>query len=515
MQLLDSSGTTVLDSTISDELGRYSFSVAASTDVVVRVRAETITGDWNVQVRNNVDTSASPPPLDQRPIWVMDLEISSGAVDDTDVDLTATTGWDGNSYAGTRVAAPFAVLDTVYQVMQFVRSEVPGTTFPPLDVFWSPQNTPDVGAQNLDTGALGTSFYTQNQIFLLGMEGADAEEFDSLVIAHEWGHYFEDNFSRSDSIGGSHGLGDILDKRVAFGEGFATALAGIMLDNPQYCDTLWTSGGNLSGFEIDIDNEFVGTAGWFNELSVMRIIYDLWDTNDLGDGNDTGSIGFAPIWDVMTGPQVSTEAFTSIFTFATFLKQQGTGENALIDSLLAEQNINGPGIDEFGTNESNDGPGTPDDVFPLYTTLMMGMTEQICVNSSFDDGNRDGNKLAEYRYLLLDVPANGRVTLSMQTVSADGDTNLPAPADPNYDCVAAFDSGDPQVHEYSDPDFTFMLGRNVFVPGWSCEPNSETPSRTGTLSAGKYRIDLNEFRHADPQSPVDYAERVCFDFLAN
>jgi hypothetical protein len=344
------------------------------------------------------------------------------------------------------------------------------------------------------------------------MVGQDAEEFDTHVIAHEWGHFFEDNFSRSDSIGGAHGLGDLLDMRVAFGEGFATALAGIMLQNPQYCDTLW-SRGILSGFEIDIENEFSGTAGWFNELSVMRIIYDLWDSSN--DGADDSSIGFAPIWNVMTGPQAGTEAFTSIFTFATYLKQEGTGQNAFIDALLNEQNIDAANLDIFGSMETNDGPGSGSDVFPLYTTLTLGTTERVCVNSNFDTSSRNGNRLAEYRYLLLDVPAGSRVSLSMQTVSMDGDTDLPAPADPDYDCTAAFQNGDLQAHQYSDPDFTFMLGRNVYVPGWSCEPNSETPSRSGQLTEGAYRIDLNDFRHADSQSPSNYADRVCFDFLAN
>ena len=116
--------------------------------------------------------------------------------------------------------------------------------------------------------------------------------------------------------------------------------------------------------------------------------------------------------------------------------------------------------------------------------------------------------------MLLDVLQGQRVTLSMETVSVNGDTNLPAPVDPAYDCDVAFDNGDPQVHEYSDPDFAFAQGGDYYVLGWSCVPNVETPPRTLALPAGTYRIDLHEYRQADPQSPATFDGRVCFDFRA-
>ena len=509
VQLLDASGSNVLGSTVSDDNGAYSFTLEASTDYVLRVRAESVSSSWNIQVRNNVDLSANPPPLTQRPLYVMDHAFTSGTADDPSLDLTAATGWGGNGYTGNRSAAPFSILDVIYEATRFVQAADPGASFPPLDAYWSPDNTSAVsGNRNEDSGEIGTSYYVGNSLFLLGKDGDDAEEFDRHVIAHEWGHYFEDNFSRSDSVGGGHGLGDILDMRVAFGEGFATALAGMILDDPGYCDTLWF-GSNLSGFRIDIEGQAPGTAGWFNEVSVMRILYDLWDTD--ADGADDSSIGFGPIYAVMTGQQKTTEAYTSIFSFATYLKRAGTGQNGFIDALLVEQDIDGPAVDVFGSNESNDGPGAPNDVFPLYTPLALGVTERICVDNQFDSSS-DGNKLSEYRYLLLDLPQNARVTLSMETVSVNGDTNLPSPVDPAYDCSVAFDTGDPQARQYSDPDFSYALRDQYFNVAWSCEPNSETPPRTGLLPGGRYRIDLNEFRHADPESPASFDGRVCFDF---
>ena len=512
VQILDDTGTNVLDSDVTDDLGAYSVTVNASTNVILRVRAELKKGgnpSWDVEVRNNVvdPTDPNPPVLGQRPIYVMDTASMDSGVTDQTLDLTATTGWGGASYTNPRVAAPFSVLDSIYSAITLITSENPNANFVPLDAFWSPDNTSTRGTgtpdENADSGEIGTSFYSGDRLFLLGMDGDDTEEFDDHVIVHEWGHYFEDNFSRSDSIGGSHGVGDLLDMRVAFGEGFATALSGIALNNASYCDTLWF-GGNLSGFEIDIESEAGGTAGWFNEISVMKLVYDLWDVAN--DGADDSSIGFGPIFAVMTGDQSTSPAFTSIFSFATYLKQQGTGQNTFIDSLLTAAVVNPIGIDIFGSTEVNDGPGNPNDVLPVYTTLTLGNTINICANSQFDSG-RTGNKLSEHRYLTLNLPASQQVAFTM--------TANPAPSTPSagFDCTA--DPNDPENHEHSDPDFIVWRNGNFVWWGVSCEPNSEVTITNGVLPAGDYVIDLNEFRHDDPDTVDPFDEQVCFDFTAN
>ena len=516
VQILDDTGTNVLDSDVTDDFGAYSVTVNASTNVILRVRAEIKQGgspSWDVEVRNNVlvdPMDPNPPALGQRPMYVMDSAIMDSGVIGQTVDLTANTGWDGASYTNPRVAAPFAILDAIYSGINLIVAADPNANFVPLDAFWSPDNTATDGVpQDIDAGELGTSFYRGDidSLFLLGKDGVDAEEFDDHVIVHEWGHYFEDNFSRSDSIGGSHSVGDLLDMRVAFGEGWATALSGMALNDASYCDTLWGGGGNLTGFEIDLESEGGGTAGWFNEISVMKLVYDLWDTND--DGADNSSIGFGPIYDVMTGPQTATSAFTSIFPFATDLKLSlNTPDNTFVDGLLTEQNID-PNIDIWGSTETNDGgPGTPGDVLPIYENLVLGVTKQICTNSQFDSG-RDGNKLSEHRYLRLNLAAPASVTFSMITVSPPS-----TPADPNYDCEVAFQNDDPEIHVHSDPDFFVWRNGNFESAGLGCEPNSEVSPAT-SLAAGEYVIDINEFRHEDEDSPVGFPEQVCFDFTAN
>jgi hypothetical protein len=334
------------------------------------------------------------------------------------------------------------------------------------------------------------------------MDGDDIEEFDDHVIVHEWGHYFEDNFSRSDSIGGSHGIGDRLDMRVAFGEGWATALSGIALDNPMYCDTFW-AGNTLRGFRIDIESGNPGTEGWFNELSVVKLIYDLWDIDNVNDGADNASIGFGPIYDVMTGPQSATAAFTSIFSFARELKQV-SGQDAFIDALLAEHDINPTGLDIYGSTETNDGPGTPEDVLPVYTTVVPdGSTINICSNSQFDNV-RDGNKLSEHRFLRMNISVSRRYTFEIITTTA-----MPNPDDPADD------------RDQSDPDILIYLNGQIQnrivggdAQGLSGEANQEIFTTPNNLAIGDYVMDFNEFRFEDEETtevPNPFPERVCFD----
>jgi hypothetical protein len=526
VQLLDATGETVLDTNVADDQGRYTLTANASTDVMIRVRAELLqsgAASWNVQVRNNVvDPNAetvdpSAPPLDQRPLYVMDSAVfNSGATDISRPTMVATTGWGGSSYTGPRVAAPFAILDAIYQAMLLILAEDPSADFPALDAYWSPDNgtSPRTGSfqDAFANGDLGVSFYFRGptgdgsivgpSLFLLGRDGDDTEEFDSHVIVHEWGHYFEDNFSRSDSIGGSHGAGDILDKRVSFGEGWATALSAIALDDPSYCDTLWFAG-ELRGFEINAENEPANSEeGWYNETTVIKFLYDLWDTNS-DIAADTGSIGFTPIFNVLTGPQVFTEAFTSVFSFAAALKTV-SGEDAFVNGLLTAYGIES-NVDIWGSTETNDtsSAAAVDDVFPLYTDVTLGATTRICVNNQFDT-SRDGNKLTQRRYLRFDLGSSQPLSFTMTTV--DPPTT---PVTTNFDC------NDPDFSQHSDPNFRVWRSGGFFVNGDSCEANSQTESPVGNFPTGIYVIDLYEGRYADSDTANSFPDRLCYDFTIN
>jgi hypothetical protein len=503
VQLVDANDDiTVLDTTRTDANGDYSFSgVAPNIDVRIRIRAELKQSGapgWDVEVRDNVDTSANPPPLGQRPLYVVQFAaFNTGGTDTTDADFTAATGWGGSSYTGTRAAAPLAILDQMYTGIQAMVAERPTQVFPPLDVFWSVNNTL-VSPSDIDAGELSSSFYSSgiDSLFLLGDANSDSEEFDDHVVMHEWGHYFEDNFSRSDSIGGPHRIGQSLDARLAFGEGFATALAAIVLEEQLYCDT--QAAGTTGGFGLSTENENSGRQGWMNEMSVATLIYDLWDTNV--DGADTGSIGFGPILDVMMGPQANTNALTTLFSFSMELQSTLTGTDlAFLNAQLDRENVERTTNDIWGASQDLilTSPNEGRDVLPLYTDMPTNGTINICTNSDYDTG-RDGNKLAEHRYLRWVTTSRSAYDITVTATTPTPPTNDPPPTPPD------------EIRDQSDPDI-FIWRRGALVGlGNSGDDNVETLT-TQSLPADTYSVSLQEWRYEDESASSDFPEQMCFD----
>jgi hypothetical protein len=498
VQLLDS-GNALLGQTVTDGNGLYSFSnIDANQDVKIRVRAELMSSGpavWDVEVRDNVDTSASPPPLAQRPIYVVDFSsFNTGAANIADADFTATTGWNGSSYSGNRAAAPFAILDAILDGMEMITAVDPTVVFPPLDAFWSVNNTL-VSPQNIDAGELPSSFYNGNSsLFLLGDASTDTEEFDDHVSVHEWGHYFEDNFSRSDSVGGPHTIGESLDPRVAFGEGFATGLAAIALENPRYCDT--SAPLETQGFQLDTENTNFGNQGFYNEMSVATLFNDLWDTNV--DGTDNGSIGFGPIYATMTGPQRTTEAFTTLFSFATELRNNILpADLPFVDSQLTRENVDLVALNIYGDGQTTQ-PGGARDVIPVYTDLPInGTVLNVCTNSDFDNG-RGGNKLSEHRFLRFTSTSSASYNVVVVPNPVPPPTTDPVPVPPAV------------IRDRSDPDVYIYRNGQLVAVGNSGDDDSEAFT-TQTLPADTYVVDLQDWRFEDEDASSDYPEQICFD----
>ncbi|NPA61689.1 MAG: hypothetical protein GXO06_05345, partial [Epsilonproteobacteria bacterium] len=261
VKAMDVNGSIVA-TTSTDMDGRYSFRVPINRDIKVRVHAEMFKdGYWDVKVVDNTNGGA---------IYVMDGGYHNSHRGVSVRNLHAKSGWTGYGYGKPRVSAPFAILDSIYQAMERVREADSSVRFPLLTVNWSINNVPTAGDES--SGQIITSNYDgERNLWILGDENGDTDEFDDHIIIHEWAHYFEDQFSRADNIGGSHSLGDALDIRVAFGEGWGNAFSGIATDNPIYFDT---SGYRQStGWYMDLESGEPESAGWYSEGSVQRILY--------------------------------------------------------------------------------------------------------------------------------------------------------------------------------------------------------------------------------------------------
>lgn len=415
VEAIRASDSSVLESTSTDSLGGYTVTVPANTEAIIRVRAQMLkTGapSWDFQVVDNTNSKA---------LYVMQsVPFNSGTTDITNKDLNAPSGWGGSSYTSTRVAAPFAILDVVYQAVQKVITADSTVTFPQLLINWSVNNVSTQGDKTL--GQIGTTHYasseSEKELYILGKEDNDTDEYDDHIIAHEWGHYFQDRFSRNDPPGGSHSVGDKLDPRLAFGEGFGNAFSGMATDDPYYIDTNGSSQATI-GLFMDLDNYTdTNSVGWYSETSVQSILYDLYDNVD--DGVDTISLGFSPIYNVLTNELENANSFTTIFSFISFLKNRYAGNTTVltgIDNLLANENITTLAVDEWDSTETETNDGGNPDSLPVYTKLTVGgPSVQICGSGEFGYPN----KLMNIRFFYFEITSQGSYTITAVPVLLDG-----------------------------------------------------------------------------------------------
>jgi hypothetical protein len=359
VELLDASNDAVICSTSSNDAGAYDFTIASNGNVKLRIFAEM--SSPSVIVQDNTNSGA---------VYAI-VTSAMSVTSNTTKDVRASSGWSGanatGSYTGTRYAAPFAILDSVYTITKKINSVRPSITYPQLKINWSINNIGVSG--NAAIGEIITSHYDSsiNQLFILGKADVDTDEYDNHIIVHEWGHFFESNLSRSDSYGGSHSSGDEKDMSMAFSEGWGNALSAMAFDpDVYYSDT----GGvrQQSGFRMNLENSGLDSRpGWFSETSIQEILYDIYDSTN--EANDTLATGIGPILDVQTGYQKTTPAATSIFSFIYGLKTANPSLASNLNTLVSSKTISVI-TDPYGSSEVNNGGASTN--LPVYYNLTLG-----------------------------------------------------------------------------------------------------------------------------------------------
>jgi hypothetical protein len=454
----------VMGSTVTDSLGNFSnISVPALSDVRIIAKAEMIqqastgTAGWDVKVIDNTSQNA--------------LYELTGSLTDTGESvstrvLTAQSGWGGSSYTATRAAAPFAMLAPTYVAIQKMIADDPDAIFPEMKYNWSVNNRAVSG--NDSGGDIGTSSYKGNgNVFILGDADSDTDEYDDHVVVHEWGHYFEDQMSRSDSVGGPHSGGQKLDMRVAMGEGFGNALSGMVTDDPFYRDS--NGSGQSQGFSINVESN--DSTGWFDERTTAGVLYDLYDSNS--DGDDTLSFGMGPIYAAFTASSYSNHpAFSSIFSYLAELKSQQSGDATAIETFAAARGINS--TENFGVGETNNA-GLASNL-PIHKVANVnGSAVEVC---SVDD-NGDYNKLGNRAFLKFTATTADH-TLTMTKTSG------PAGRDPDF--------------------VVYKNGARIAV---SQEAGETLETVTIALSAGDHVIDAYDYTNIGDQGTSGDS---CYDF---
>lgn len=462
VELLDAN-EVIIAADISDNDGNYSFDVERNKVVKVRVKAQILNREvpaWDFKVTDNTNNNR---------LYAM-VGSALAATEATAVrHLHAASGWTGDTYGAPRVAAPFAILDSVLVGVERVVAAGNNSAFPPLELRWSSENNTADG--ELELGEIATSFYGGNAIYILGSEDDDTDEYDRHVILHEWGHYLEAEFSRSDSIGGDHTSSDKLDMRVAMSEGFANAFSAMMLDDPIYRDTSGIE--QNDGFQIDVSRINNTTRGWYSEASVQSVIYNFYrsDLNKVARN-------FSDIFTVFTEPNyLFSDALLSIYVFAEQLRASFPAQAANFNSLLLGQNIEI--TNRFGDGESNSGGYAA--ALPIYKILPLD-NSQVNLCSSNTVGTY--NKIGVAQFLLLNVASAGNYTLSVQETIPDSGV--------------------------SDPDLYLYRRGNLIALAESSRVDGE--SLTHNLSPGIYVLELADARAVDSETLEEIT--ACFSVSA-
>lgn len=450
IEALDSSNQ-ILTSTLSDSEGAYSFTLDPNTDIRIRAKAQILSeaqAKWNFQVTDNTQSNR---------LYVLQGSLaSSGSSAQQIRDLHAPSGWTGESYGDTRTAAPFAIIDSIYTAVQTFVAIDANIIFPALEIRWSVNNKTARGDKS--EGLIGTSAYSPEEgngvIYLLGEEGRDTDEYDSHVILHEWGHYFEHQMSRTDSLGGLHSLSDRLDARVAFSEGWSNALSAIILKDENYSDSSGTS--QRFGFSFNLESPNIRNTGWFNEASIGAILYDIFDSG--AEADDEISAGLNPLYPIITGQDYKeSSVFATIFSLSEAMRQSLDFDNSSLNRLLNSQGISGQGSDGSGERNS----GAIRSALPVYKEVSLnGPSTNIC---SVDDAGTF-NKLGNREFVFLSLGTETNITLSATKTSGD---------------------------DNRDPDFNIWQGNRLIDTSTSSQRGEEIFQ--GQLPAGDYVIEVYDF----------------------
>ena len=175
----------------------------------------------------------------------------------------------------------------------------------PLSVLWGPGITWTCGACYSSQAPQYTSAGTQlSQSIFISDEKGGAGAWGYPVLLHEFGHYVANNYSRDDSPGGSHYIGQLIAPAFAWSEGWASFFSlAIMSEWVEEAISIFWDIQSGSSFWIDVDSaktskgtltpptQSGGLAQNLDEYYVTSMLWHLWDGKEIpetpGDNDGT------------------------------------------------------------------------------------------------------------------------------------------------------------------------------------------------------------------------------------
>lgn len=373
VRLLDSTGA-VVQCGETDSNGHYSLAVEKPNGTSV-YRLEINSRGSNEHIKASIlDRSSSKSfysIYQNVTINQLDTEIQMGP-------LVAPAKVSGESLFTKLEGGAFHIFDKILKVNEFLRAKATDscnicggfTVAPKVTVYWMMGFNP--ASYFNETSPLSFfdasgSIESTPSLYILGgsngdVDSSDTDHFDESVIIHEYGHFLESHFWKTDSPGGFHNGNLIIDPRLAFSEGFANFLPSAVLGTSKYIDTIGSPyGETYIGVYLDIETEPPSPSegvrdailtrsplgeGIYREVSVSRALWDyiddtanekIFDSGGVADNADeTAKVPFSFIWLALTnnvyGLNSSNQHFVSMGHFNKALYQAVNLGNASLAS---------------------------------------------------------------------------------------------------------------------------------------------------------------------------------------
>lgn len=365
IRVLNQAGTTVQCSTTSTT-GVISFTLpAGAATYTLKIYSRSITTKLKVSV--NEDYYANAPYVLSKT-----FTLPSGTSPYSVGNIVASAR---QSTSAKIEGGAFNIYNQIWRANEYIRTTTSNAAFvaPLVNVYWKKGYNP----YDYFGGGPLLSFYRPGyrQLFILGgnagaVSNVDTDHFDNSVIIHEYGHFLEDVFAKSDSPGGSHNGNFIIDPRLAWSEGWANFFQAAVLKSydsswQYYIDTNGFKNDSVEGgigkllikIDMTLNNgkcastpspfntyscDPVGTSGegTYREMSISRYLFKTLNT---------ANVPFSAVWQafsntetggVASGLSSSLVSFRNIGLFNYFLGNIIGGSYPSWATVLTEEKQN-------------------------------------------------------------------------------------------------------------------------------------------------------------------------------
>ncbi len=445
VQVLDANGS-IIQCTETDGSGNFSFTAPRNQNLTVSINSRSFNSHAKVSV-------LTAPGSDGVYSLSQSFSTATAAASINIGTLTAPA-------TGTVMGGAFNIHSNIVRANDSLRFFVCGSNSPPgcagfsvapkITAYWSKGVNPSIYIGQSDP----LSFYEvgADQLYILGgsngdVDSSDTDHFDDAIITHEYGHFIEDHYARTDSPGGPHNGSNILDARLMWGEGWANFFSSAIRANKIYRDCYGTPLGTTGCFlNYDVDkNSNFGSAidvpsasgeGNFHEFAITRALWDSVDpirniaggatsgsNGGAGDDNLTESVTqpFANFWTTFTGQfPGASQHFRGVGLFLELNNDPAiNGSN-----VLSSQSIL-PSRQDYGKPlPVTTGPGCLGKTISIFAndpaTCTIG-SQQVCVRGNLH--NCCSNQFASNDF--YDVNYDGSFsTISLTRTSGSAELNL-------------------------------------------------------------------------------------------